>query len=120
MRQAGPVLQAARSALFSNQLLPKDQTPLACAYAAAVGQAPVETAQARFEELFNRLANVRDTFGTNLWYSQSQLRVIESVVLAAASDDFTLGANARRWLDDDEYLVRRRVHGEYRAVAGGT
>ena len=40
--------------------------------------------------------------------------------LAVVSDDFTLGANARRWLDDDEYLVRRRVHQEYRAAAGTT
>ena len=38
-----------------------------------------------------------------LVFSQSQLKVIEAVVLAVASDDFTLGANARRWLDDDEY-----------------
>ena len=39
-------------------------------------------------------------------------------MLAVVSDDFTLGADARRWLDDDEYLVRRRVHKEYRAAAG--
>ncbi len=66
-RQAEPVMQAARTLLYSNQLLPKDQTPLACAYAAA-GQWPVETAQkSRFEELFSRLENVRDAFTTNGW-----------------------------------------------------
>ena len=115
-RQAEPVMQAARTLLYSNQLLPKDQTPLACAYAAAVGQWPVETAQKRFEELFSRLESVRDAFTTNGWYSQAQLKLIEAVVLAVASDDFTLGVNARRWLDDDEYLVRRRVHRDYRAL----
>lgn len=115
-RQAEPVMQAARTLLYSNQLLSKDQTPLACAYAAAVGQWPVETAQKRFEELFSRLESVRDAFTTNGWYSQAQLKVIEAVVLAVASDDFTLGVNARRWLDDDEYLVRRRVHKDYRAL----
>ena len=26
------------------------------------------------------------------------------------SDDFTMGTQARRWLDDDEFLVRRRIH----------
>ena len=45
--------------------------------------------------------------------------MIEAVVLAVVRDDFTLGSSARRWLDDDEYLVvRRRIHREYRAVAG--
>jgi hypothetical protein len=44
--------------------------------------------------------------------------VVEAMVLAAVSDDFTLGADARRWLDDDEYLIRRRVHADVRASAG--
>jgi hypothetical protein len=39
--------------------------------------------------------------------------------LAVVSDDFTLGANARRWLDDDEFLVRRRIHKDLRAMMGG-
>jgi hypothetical protein len=60
--------------------------------------------------------NVRDCFWTNNYYSQSQLRLIEAIVLAVVSDDFTLGAAARRWLDDDEYLVRRRIHKDYRAL----
>jgi hypothetical protein len=47
-------------------------------------------------------------------------RVLESVVLAAVSDDFTAGTEVRRWLDEDEYLVRRRVHRSVRrALASG-
>jgi hypothetical protein len=37
-------------------------------------------------------------------------------VLAVVSDDFTMGTNARRWLDDDEYLVRKRIHRDLRAL----
>ena len=28
------------------------------------------------------------------------------------SDDFALGPGGRKWLDDDEYLVRRRIHAD--------
>ncbi len=116
--RAEPVLAAARTLLFRNEMPGAEQTSLACAYVAAVAQTPPETAQKRLDELFDRLENVRDAYSTNNYYSRAQLRVIEAVVLAAASDDFTLGGDARRWLDDDEYLVRRRVHKEYRATAG--
>ena len=83
-----------------------------------LGQTRLETAQKRLEELFDRLEPIRDAFVTHKWYSQAQLKVIEGIVLAVAGDDFALGANARRWLDDDEFLVRRRIHAEYRAAAG--
>jgi hypothetical protein len=41
--------------------------------------------------------------------------VVEAVVLAVVSDDFSLGQNVRRWLDEDEYLVRRRIHRDLRS-----
>jgi hypothetical protein len=116
--QAEPVVQTARALLLKAELEPRDQTPLACVYAATLGQAPVEMAQQRLEELFQKLKGVRDNWTTNHYYSLSQLKVVEAVVLAVVSDDFTLGANARRWLDDDEFLVRRRIHKDLRAMMG--
>ncbi len=118
--RAEPLLKAARATLFSGELASRVQehTDLACAYAATVGQAPVEVARRRLEEVFDKLAGVRDTFTTNNYYSQSQLKVAEAVVLAVVSDDFTLGSQARRWLDDDEFLVRRRIHREMREMTG--
>lgn len=112
--QAEPVLKAARAVLFGGELTGKEHWNLACVYAATVGQAPMELAQRRLEELFDKLNGVRDVFTTHDYYSQSQVRVVEAVVLAVVSDDFTLGAQARRWLDDDEFLVRRRIHREMR------
>jgi hypothetical protein len=39
-----------------------------------------------------------------------RLRVVEAAVLAIVNDDFALGPAVRRWLDDDEFRVRRRIH----------
>ena len=94
-----------------------DRTALARAYAVSLGQAPVEVAQKRLEELFEKLEGIRDTFTTNdTLQPAAQLHVVEAVVLAVVSDDFTLGTAVRRWLDDDEYLVRRRIHRDMRAL----
>jgi hypothetical protein len=126
--EAETVLKAARAALFAPLPKPKDNRPaigsqevrsrtaLARAYASALSQAPVELAQARFEELFDKLEGILDTFTTSDYYSQSQLQIVESVVLAVVSDDFTVGNRVRRWLDDDEYLVRRRIHRDVREL----
>jgi hypothetical protein len=54
------------------------------------------------------------TRSTNNYYSLHQVVFIESVVLAVVTDDFTMGTNVRRWLDDDEFLVRRRIHSDLR------
>src|SRR5204862_162068 len=50
--QAEPIVEVAHRLLFSNELPPRDQTQLACAYVAAVGEGPLEVAQERWEEVF--------------------------------------------------------------------
>jgi hypothetical protein len=81
--QAEPILQAARGVLLAGDLPPRDQTRLAVSYASAVGQAPVEVAQKRLEEVFRQLKGIKDTYTTSSHFSVSQLDVVESVVLAA-------------------------------------
>jgi hypothetical protein len=112
---AEPFVQKARAMLIKGEQLPKDQYPLACAYARTVAQAPVVVAQQRLEELFKKV-QVKDGFTTSQYFSLSQLAVTEAVVLATVSDDFTLGSQARRWLDEDEFLVRRRIHHDVRTL----
>jgi hypothetical protein len=116
--QAMPVLEEARRLLFEedSKLAPVFRTKLACRYAETLGQLPVELALKRFEELFRKLNYLCDTFTTNSHYSLSQLQVVEAVVLAVVSDDFAVGQNVRRWLDEDEYLVRRRIHHDLRTL----
>ncbi len=112
--QADAIMQVARQMLMAGTLAARDQTQLAQAYSRAAGQAPVEMAQKRLEEVFKQLKGIRDTYTTSTHFSVSQLDVVEAVVLAVVSDDFTMGTQARRWLDDDEFLVRRRIHRDVR------
>jgi hypothetical protein len=114
--QARPVMDAVRSLLFNGNMERWEQTRLACAYAATLGQAPAELTLRGIEELFQKLERVRDDLLPNSHYSLSQLDVIEAVVLAVVTDDFAMGTQGRRWLDDDEYLVRRRIHRDVHAV----
>jgi hypothetical protein len=108
--RARPVLDRTRVALFHGDMNRAERSALACAYVTALGQAPAEFALPRIEELFHRTLEVRDNFSTNSHYAASQLLLIEAVVLAVGTEDFAAGAVARHWLEDDEYLVRRRIH----------
>jgi FtsH ternary system domain X7 len=112
---AEPFLNEARLLLLETAGVGKNPSyleyaKLACTYAAVLGQAPVDMALARIEEMFKKMAALPNTFTTATHYSRLHLNVVEAVVLAIVSEDFALGPTARRWLDDDEYLVRRRIH----------
>jgi hypothetical protein len=118
---ATEVLDEARRVLFTPEPAAdhrSHRTELACAYAAALGQAPVRLALGRVEELFMRLTGVTDNLVTNTHYSLAKLRLIEAAVRAVVTDDFALGPAVRRWLDDDEYRVRRRIHRDTRVLVG--
>jgi hypothetical protein len=116
--RARHILDEARDLLLEGDLAPVDQTKLACGYIDALGQTPVEVALPRLEELLPRLGRVHDTYTTSTHYSLSRLNVVESLVLALAGDAMALDQAGRRWLDDDEYLVRRRIHRDVRAAMG--
>jgi hypothetical protein len=111
---AEPIFQAARTLLLRKELVPPEHIALACAYAKTLGAAPLATAQERLEELFKRLEGIPNTSSCGDYYSPAQIKFVESVILALVSDDFMQGAQARRWLDEDEYLVRQRIHGDVR------
>lgn len=117
--RARPVYDEARALLFQGDLPPIEQTALACVYVNALGQAPADLALPRLEELFRGLERVHDTFTVVSHYSVSRLDLIQAVVLTVASDDFTLGETGRRWLEDEEFFVRRRIHRDVRAALGG-
>jgi hypothetical protein len=114
--QADVLVGEVGSVLQEKQLNPQEQTKLACTYVTTLGQAPVEQGLRRLEELFTRLEGVRYTLTSNSHYVQSLLMVTEAAVLAVAREEFTLGPGVRRWLDEDEYQVRRRIHADVRAL----
>lgn len=114
---AAPILDEARKELLSPsgvRLHPKDYTALARAYVGALGQGPSETGLPRITELFRKMdpTKITNTWTTGSCYSRDHLALVEAVIHAMVSDEFALGPAGRRWLDDDEYLVRRRIHAD--------
>ena len=89
-------------------------TELARTYVSALGQGPSEAGLPRITELFRKMdANkITNTWTTAPYYSRLHLNLVEDVILAVVSDEFALGPAGRKWLDDDEYLVRKRVHAD--------
>ncbi|MGE3806909.1 MAG: hypothetical protein AB7K24_19760, partial [Gemmataceae bacterium] len=118
---AAPILDAARAVLADPDIgeRQKDKLSVSCAYLTALGQAPVEMALQRIEQFFTEIGPIFDSLLCNQFYSLSQLKVVEAMVLAVASEDFAIGPDVRRWLDDEEYLVRRRIHADVRGLGHG-
>jgi hypothetical protein len=122
------VLDAARKLLLSERdkdyartgLFPQLYANLAVAYVTALGEAPVDAALRRIEEFFRRAWRLEDTFTSSTFYSRMHLNIIEAVVLAVVSEEFATGPSARRWMDDDEYLIRRRIHRDHRVAVAMT
>lgn len=122
--RAMPTLEAARHLLFAsdqtpgNQILRAQYVQILCNLIAAFGYLPPAEARSRIADLFaeEKLARLPNTFTTSSFYSRFHLNVAEAVVLTLSGEDFTLGPSARRWLDEDEYLIRRRVHRDVRRV----
>ena len=79
-------------------------------YAQAYAQAPIGDALAAIADLSGQLRDITDSFGTNSHYCLSVLHFVESLVLGIASDDLALGEAGRRFVEDDEHLIRRRLH----------
>lgn len=114
---ANRILNAAREHLFLTA--PADlraRTAVALAYAEALGFAPAGIALGRLEELFQRLDRVAVSGSTNCYFTLQPLRLIDAVVRSVVTDEFTLGAAVRAWLDEDEFLIRRRVHRDMAAL----
>ena len=116
---AWPIIDQAREVLFQGNLIPVDQTALACVYARTLGEAPIDEALPRLVELFRKVERIEDGTLTKSHFILSMLRLVEATVLALVSDELTMDKDARRWLDDDEYLVRRRIHRDVRAAMQG-
>ena len=94
----------------------RERTELAIAYAEALGFAPPRIALGRLEEIFQLLDRVTTAGSTNRYYTLKPLQLIDAVVRAVVTDDFALGPAVRGWLDDDEFLIRRRIHRDMAAA----
>ncbi|MFO0824840.1 MAG: hypothetical protein U0792_17265 [Gemmataceae bacterium] len=117
--QAAPILDEARKELLDPsavKLGAREYTELARAYVLALGQGPSETGLTRITELFRKMDDkkITNTWTTAAYYSRFHLNLVEDVIRAIVSDDFALGPSGQKWLESDEYLVRKRIHADMR------
>ncbi|MDB5308264.1 MAG: hypothetical protein JWO38_2466 [Gemmataceae bacterium] len=111
------ILDEARNRLFVARVGDDhERTDLAIGYAEALGFAPPRIALGRLEEIFQLLDRVTVTGSTNRYFTLKPLQLIDAVVRSVVTDDFALGPAVRGWLDDDEFLIRRRIHRDMAAV----
>ena len=113
--RALPIFDQARSALGESMVLPV-RLDLTRALALAYAQAPLQNALGGLAELAAQLRDITDSYGTNSHYCLSVLHFVESLVLGITSDDLALGEAGRRFVEDNEHLIRRRLH---RDLGGG-
>ncbi len=110
--RARPLLEEALGVLGAAGMPMSERLELTRGLARALGQAPEAFAVAALGKLAQGLAGITDSFNTNSHFCLSVVSFMESLVLGYASEDLALGEQGRQWLDEDEYLIRRRIHRE--------
>jgi cellulose synthase operon protein C len=107
--RALPILEQACKAL-GEPMTPPHRLERIRALALAYAQAPLGHALGGIAELSGQLRDITDSYGTNSHYCLSVLHFVESLVTGITSDDLALGEAGRRFVEDDEHLIRRRLH----------
>ena len=97
-------------AVAQEPLLLVDRLEITRAMSGTASHLSLEQAVAELRELAGQLPMITDSFNTNSHFSLSVIQFMESLILGYASEQLALGQLGRRWLDEDEYLVRRRSH----------
>jgi cellulose synthase operon protein C len=111
--QAAPILARARDILASAEGKIVDQRlRLVQALAQALAECPQDRAVEGLSALSEELARITDHYNTNTHFCLSVIVFMEALVLGYAKSELALGELGRRWLEEDEHLVRRRIHRE--------
>ncbi len=110
-QQAQPIIDEALSRLSRESgLIHVDRLKLTRCTARALGHASTEVALPGLLRLAQQLPWITDSFNTNDHFCLSLVDFADALVLGHVGDDLTLNETTRRFLEEDEYLVRRRVH----------
>ncbi|MDP1825372.1 MAG: hypothetical protein Q8L48_19095 [Archangium sp.] len=117
-QQAQPIIDEALGRLGRESgLIIAERIKLTRATAQALSHASTELALPGLLRVAQQLPWITDSFNTNSHFCLSMVDFADALVLGHVGDDLTLNETTRRFLDEDEYLVRRRVH---RDVGGDT
>ena len=110
-QQAQPIVDEALNRLARESgLIPVDRLKLTRYTARALGHSSTEVALPGLLRLAQQLPWITDSFNTNDHFCLSLVDFADALVLGHVGDDLTLNETTRRFLEEDEYLVRRRVH----------
>lgn len=107
--RALPILAQGLAGLHAEPVMERRLT-LVRSLARAFSLTPIAHALAGIAELTPHFAVITDNFAVNSHYCLSVLSFVESLVLGITSDDLALDAVTRRFIEDDEHLIRRRLH----------
>jgi hypothetical protein len=110
--EATAVFERAFTALSRFQGPMPERLTLARGLAGALSQAPVEVALPALARLSEQLSEVTDSYNTNSHFCLSVVEFADALVLGHVGVGQGSGERTRRWLDEDEFLVRRRIHRE--------
>ncbi len=109
--KAGLFVKEAREAILSGNIRnDQDQVKLVRVYISAMAQAPSSEALAAIKELFLKMRKLPNTFTSSVHFSRVHLAIVEDAVRLFLGESFTTNDKARKLAEDDEYLVRRRIH----------
>ncbi|MBL8923625.1 MAG: hypothetical protein JNJ54_32520 [Myxococcaceae bacterium] len=116
--QAQPIIDDAQARLARSEsgLIPVDRLKLTRSTGRALGHLPTESALPGLLRLAQQLPWVTDAFNTNSHFCLSLVDFADALVLGHVGDDLTLNEATRRFVEEDEYLVRRRVHRDVGSV----
>ncbi len=110
MAPAQPIFDEALARLGREKDTMPERLRLTRAAARALGHAPTDFALPGLLRLSAQLPWLTDSFNTNSHFCLSLVDFADALVLGHVGDDLTLNEVTRRFLEEDEYLVRRRVH----------
>jgi hypothetical protein len=110
MGPAQPIFDEALGRLSKEKDPVPERLKLTRAAARALGHAPTDVALPGLLRLSAQLPWLTDSFNTNSHFCLSLVDFADALVLGHVGDDLTLNEVTRRFLEEDEYLVRRRVH----------
>ncbi|WP_342381325.1 hypothetical protein NVS55_16840 [Myxococcus stipitatus] len=112
VEEALPVFDQAFKALAAAKGPQPERLALTRTLASALAHAPVDTALPGLARLSEALPTVTDSFNTNSHFCLSVVDFADALVLGHVEVGQGAGERARSWLDEDEFLVRRRIHQE--------
>lgn len=111
--RAEPILAEARGVLDTPMPI-KDRLELTRAMAGAAALFPAEARVAEMRALARQLTQISDSFSTNSHFCLSLLHFLESLITGLVPPDRGRDGPAAAYLDEDEHLVRRRIHRDLR------